>query len=327
MKTFDQRTLDSTGAFLIGQLEQLDRTMHMPLQSFTWSRDINVRSDVGMGDDFSSFTNMAMAGTGGLDPAAKAFVGKSTTNLPSVAIDIGKTPSPLIPWGMELGYTVFELESAIKIGQSVDEAKHTALRTKYQQDADIMVYLGDTTIPNAYGLWNSPQVTNVADVVNGTSGFKPWTSKTPDEILADVNELLYSVWAATAFTHCPRKLALPPQQFAYLVSQKVSSAGNLSILQFLKDNSISLAQNGVPLEIVPQKWLTGTAFGGFGPASGGKNRMVAYTQQYDLVRFPMVPMMSLPLQLKGIYQLVPYISKFGLVEFVYPETIAYRDGI
>src|SRR5206468_13081290 len=39
-------TVDSTGAFLIGELERLDQTLHMPLAAVTWTRDINLREDV-----------------------------------------------------------------------------------------------------------------------------------------------------------------------------------------------------------------------------------------------------------------------------------------
>ena len=43
MMTYDQMTIDSTGAFLIGQLERLDQTLNEPLVEFTWSRDIDIR--------------------------------------------------------------------------------------------------------------------------------------------------------------------------------------------------------------------------------------------------------------------------------------------
>lgn len=336
-RTYDQATADSLGAFLVGQLELLDRTIHEPLQDFKWSRDIDVRSDVTMGHDFSSFTNSAMASVGGINPLKKAFISKDSTTLPNVALDIGKTASPLIPWGLELNYSIFELESAQLLGQGIDEQKHSSIKKKFQQDADIQVYLGDTDIPNAYGLLNSPQVPTTGLVQqagsssptgNTTSTY--WVDKTADIILEDVNLLINSVWAATGWTKCPRKLGLPPQQLAYIISQKVSSAGNISILQFLRDNCIALQENGTPLQIVAIKWLTGTApatgvANPLGPAT--TNSMVVYTQEYDLVRFPMVPMIGLPNQFKGAAQIRPYVAKLGLVEFVYPETIGYAQGI
>jgi hypothetical protein len=45
--------VDSTGAFLIGELERLDQTLHMPLAAVTWSRDIDLREDVTLADEFS----------------------------------------------------------------------------------------------------------------------------------------------------------------------------------------------------------------------------------------------------------------------------------
>jgi hypothetical protein len=326
-RTYDQATVDSLGAFLVGQLEQLDRTIHEPLQDFKWSRDLVTRTDVTMGHDFSSFTNMAMASVGGINPLKKAFIGKDSTTLPNVAIDIGKTASPLIPWGLELNYSFFELESAQLLGQGIDEQKHFAIKRKFQQDADIQAYLGDTDIPNAYGLLNSPQVPTTGNVENGGSGSSTlWTTKTADQILGDVNTLINAVWAATGYTKCPKKLGLPPAELAYIVSQKVSSAGNISILQFLRDNCISLQENGTPLEIVAMKWLTGTNNGNaLGPAA--TDSMIVYTQEYELVRFPMVPMIGLPNQFKGASQIRPYVAKLGLVEFVYPETVGYAQGI
>ena len=333
MRTYDARTIDSTGAFLIGQLEVLDRTIHEPLQEFTWSRDINVRSDVTMGSDFSSFTNSAMASVGGINPTKKAFISKESSTLPNVSVDIGKTASPLIPWGLELGYSIFELESSMQLGQSIDDQKFTAVRMKHQQDTDIQVYLRDSEIPNAYGLVNSPQPPTSGNVAQagassptGNTTSLKWIDKTPAAILQDVNTLLNAVWQATGFTFCPRVLLLPPAQFSYISGALISNAGNMSILTYLKQNSVSLAVNGVELDIRPLKWLTGTSNGNaLAPAAA--NRMVAYTQRYDLVRFPMVPMQGLPVQFKGAAQIRPYVCKLGLVEFVYPETVGYADGI
>lgn len=55
--------------------------------------------------------------------------------------------------------------------------------------------------------------------------------------------------------------------------------------------------------------------------------MVAYTKDPMYVRFPMVPLTRTPLEYRGIYQLTTYYGKLGEVEFVYPETVGYADGI
>ena len=75
MLTFDQRTVDSTGVFLVGELERLDQTMHEPLASVTWSRDIDLRSDVSIADETSSFTNSTFAAAGGAQNTAAKLAG------------------------------------------------------------------------------------------------------------------------------------------------------------------------------------------------------------------------------------------------------------
>jgi len=330
MRTYDQRTIDSTGSFLIQQLEQLDRTIHDPLQTFTWSRDINVRTDATMGHDFTSFTNSQMASVGGIDPTKKAFISKDSSTLPNVAVDIGKTGSPLIPWGLEIQFTIFELEAAmLTTGGSIDEQKFNALKKKHQQDTDIQVYLGDSGIPNAYGLLNSPQVSTGAVAANGSGSSTLWINKTPQQILQDVNATLTAAWAASGYEYCPSKMLISPTVFGYLSTTIISIGGvggGMSILTYLEQNSISLRTNGKALELVPCKWCTGTNNGN--PYGVNATDMyLVYTQEYDLVRFPTVPMVGLPVQFKGAAQIRPYVCKLGLVEFVYPETLYAAYGI
>ncbi|EPL9764192.1 TPA: DUF2184 domain-containing protein, partial [Klebsiella pneumoniae] len=100
----------------------------------------------------------------------------------------------------------------------------------------------------------------------------------------------------------------------------VSSAGNQSLLTYLETNTIAYHQNGRPLNIRPVKWAKGRGV-------SNSDRMVFYTNDKKYVRFPMVPLMSVPIQYRGLYQLVTYYGKLGAVEPVYPETLAYVDGI
>jgi hypothetical protein len=319
MMTFDQLTIDSTGAFLIGELERLDPTLHEPLATVTWGRDIDLREDVTVADEVSSFTNSTFASPGGINPAGKAWMNTDTNAITGVALDIGKTTNPLYLWGMELKYTLPELASAQKIGRPIDTQKYDGLRLKYQMDIDEMVYTGDTTY-GKYGLFNNTVVSTTNVAATGTGSTTQWANKTPDQILADVNEILTTTWTNSGFAVVPSELRVPPPQYGYLVSQKVSSAGNISVLEFLRANSISNAANGRPLNIQAVKWLTGLG-------AGGLDRMVAYTRDRDRVRYPLVPLQRTPLEYRSIYQITTYWGRLGCVEFVYPETISYRDGI
>lgn len=325
MMTFDARTVDSTGAFLIGELERLDQTLHEPLVSVSWSRDIELRDDVAIGDEVSSFTNSTFAAAGGINPRGKSWIGKDTNAISGISLDIGKTATPLHLWGMELSYTLPELESSQRLGRPIDVQKYDGLKLKWQMDTDEQVYVGDTELTR-YGLLNSPLVTNVANVVTGFNATPQWTTKTPDQILADVNELITSVWQASGWAVIPSELRLPPMQYGWLVSQKVSDAGNVSLLKFLQENNIA-SSNGQKLNIQPLKWLIGRGIGGTPGVLGTVDRMVAYTNDKNRVRFPMVPLQRTPLEYRSIYQLTTYFGRLGSVEFVYPETVGYRDGV
>lgn len=312
MLTFDQATVDGTGVFLVGELERLDQELNMPLVGYTWSRDVQLREDVSIADDISSFTNSTFAAAGTPNPNGKNWIGKDSTAIAGPSVDIAKTGFPLTLWGMELGWTVVELAAAAKVGRPIDTQKYDAMQLKWNMDTDEQVYKGDSQL-GVRGLTNylGAALTNAA---------KAWAASTPDEIRASINKVLSDAWAATGYTLVPRDLLLPPEQFALLSSIIVSSAGNQSLLSYLRENTIAYHQNGVPLNIRAVKWLKGAGV-------GGTDRMVAYTNDKKYVRFPMVPLLSVPIQYRGIYQLTTYYGKLGAVESPYPETMAYVDGI
>ena len=88
-------TVDSSGAFLIGELERLDQTLNLPLVGYTWTRDIQLREDVSIADDISSWTNTSFAAAGtGANPNGKNWVGKDSTAIAGVNVDIGKSGNP-----------------------------------------------------------------------------------------------------------------------------------------------------------------------------------------------------------------------------------------
>lgn len=335
--THDGRTVDSTGAFLVGELERLDLTLHEPLAAVTWGRDIQLREDVTTADEASSFTVSTYASAGGLGTGqgvgnGKSWIGKDSNQISRVSVDIAKLTQPLIPWGKEIAYTVLELESAAKLGRPVDEQKYKALQLAHQMEIDEMVYYGDT--PGAfYGLVNSNNrttsdaVTNLANVANGGQGSPLWTTKTPDEILQDFNEVLTSAWAATGWAILPSEVLLPPTDFGYISTQKVSAAGNVSILNYVLENNITARQGGSTLDIKACKWCIGTGVGGTVGTANGHDRMVVYTNDKERVRYPMTMLSKTPLQYDSIWHRSTYYGRLGVLEIVYPETISYRDGM
>ena len=331
VRTHDGRTVDSTGAFLVGELERLDQTLHEPLVSVTWGRDIDLREDVTIADEVSSFTVSTYGSAGGLGAGnsignGKAWIGKNTDQISGVGLDIAKTPNPLRPWGLELKYTIMELESAAKLGRPIDQQKFQALQLKHQMDIDEMVYVGDTSTTDK-GLLNATGVTPVNVVASAVTGSTLWSQKTPDEILNDFNTALTTVWAASAWAVLPSRVLIPPAQFGLLSTQKVSQAGNISTLKYIKENNVLAAAGQGQLDIFPLKWCIGAAVGGTIGTLGTGDRMVVYTKDKERVRYPMTMLQRTPVQYDSIYHKTTYFCRLGVVEVVYAQTIGYFDGI
>lgn len=338
--THDGKTVDSTGAFLVGELERLDQMLHKPLVAVSWQRDIDLREDVTIADEYSSFTKTIFGAPGGLGTGQgignkKGWIGKNTTQIGGVSVDIAKIPQPLNLWAREIAYTIPELESAAKLGRPIDEQKLEGLRLDHQLAIDEMVYIGDTTVQVssgqvATGLVNSPLVTpyNVATV----SGNTTWASKINaglyDAVTGDVNTLITTGWANAAYALIPGRVLLPPADYALITENKVSNAGNVSIMKYIQENNVYTRSTGRPLEVFPLKWLNGAGAGGtVGTGGAGHDRMVAYTKAYDRVRYPMTLLNKTPLQYDAIWHKTSYFCRLGCLELVYPESVVYADGL
>jgi hypothetical protein len=324
--TYDQATMDSAGAFLIGELERLDPMIHEPLVSVTWMRDIDLRTDVQMGDESSSFTLSQFGSVGTPNSSLGiSWASANTTTMARTTLDISKTVNPLDLWAAEVAYTVPELRSAELLGRPIDAQQLTALNLKHQMDTDQLVYIGD---PNkgTTGLCNNASVTTTL-VAAGASGSTLWSQKVPEEILADFNSMLTSAWKASGYAVVPNQVRIAPVPFGYISTEVVSTAGNRTIMNFITEENILKAEKGINLDIKSLKWLDKANINGPTGSAASSDSMICYTREQRFVRYPMVPLAALSPQFQGIWIKVPYYGRLGVIEFVYPETAAYRTGI
>jgi hypothetical protein len=318
------KTQDSTLAFYINQLDAFDPTLHQPLTNVTWSRDIDLRTDVSMANESASFTRQGFASTGTLSTGSntagasqgggKPWLNPNSNTMPAVAVDSERVVQPIRLLGQEITYTSVDLERSQLTGAPIDTQKLQALNVMYQMFIDEQVYVGDAAV-GAKGLINNGNVTV------GTAYSNAWSSAGggADVVLSDVNASLNTAWAASGYAVCPDSLLLPPSVYAYLTGAKVSSAGNMSILEYLKANSLATSVNGAPLRIAPLKWAANAGV-------GNATRSIYYSKAADKVRFPLVPIRRETAYYQSIRYTAPYIWGMGEVEVIYPETVLYRDA-
>ena len=341
VKTFDKATggtkfVDTSGAFLIGELEKLDQTLHMPLMNTTWERDVAIRTDITVADEVASYTlsNFGIPnGTAApsLIPGDKrSVISTVSTQVPEIAVDTAIVKNPLIPWGEGFAYSQHELASSAQVGRPVDTQKIRALNLDYQLQMDAQCYRGWTG-NNTFGLTNNTAAVTPTNLPNGVSGLSRWANKTQNEILTDLAYMLYQPWAASGFAVRPNRLLLDPQNWNLIATIPVTTAGGKSILAYYLESYN--AQAGVtPLQILPLKWLTGAGAGGTLMQPNTVNRAIAYTKnggswQEEYVRFPYVALQRTPMQFDGLWMKGYYWSRLGTVEITYSETLAYYDGL
>ena len=209
------KTRDSSLAYFVNQLENLDKRLYEPLVAVSWGRDVKLRAGITMSNESTSFIRSAFAAAGSLQNTTgnMPWISAETTAIPGVSVNGEKVVLPLRLLAREISYTSVELERSQLTGQPIDVQKIDAMNVLYQMNTDQMVYIGSSDV-GATGLINDAGVT-ANTVAAGISGSTLWVNKTPDEILADVNSELAAVWLAAGYAVCPGKLLLPPAQFSY----------------------------------------------------------------------------------------------------------------
>lgn len=311
-----QKFVNDSYAFLEKQLELLDPKIKEPLSGTDWPRDMPVRTGGGFVENVSVI-DVTYASTGGEDDAL--FV-ENGNDIPVMQADFNKEASKVFNFQeyMRIGYV--EQQKFRKLAYSLEDTMNKGIRLHLDKVMDKNVYLG---FPREHttGLLNNAGITR-STAPAGAAGTATWATKTPDEILEDVNAILSAVWTANdcATDALPNHILVPVAQFGMLVTRKVSHDSERSILTYILENNLTNQQGG-NLVISPSKFCTGIG-------SGSTDRMVAYINHEERIRFSQtVPLQRLQTEIANMSFNTPFVSQFSEVQFIYPSTVRYMDGI
>lgn len=321
----DAAGINSGQAFLTGELERMEPELNQPLATTTWARDIYAVTGGGYADfSSSSFVEYANAATN-----QWGIIAGSANNIPvvqgNITKDVWKTHNFMNM--IRVPFLDQERMSALNVRRSLSEIFEDGLRLNWNFAIQQSVYLGFSEFGTT-GMLNNPSVISSLVAQNAGATSRLWVNKTADEILKDVNDLIYAVWVASEFTLYPNQINLPTAAYNTIATRIVSQAGNQSILSYLMQNNIaSLA--GEPLVIVPCRQCNGI---GLPLSTGGQNtnRMVAYRNDKKYLNFDMnVPLYRLYTSQdpSAVAYMSPYFGQFSEVKVKYTQTIAYRDGV
>ena len=322
MKAFRGNAWDaatSSGmAYLVGELEKIDPTIREPLTSLTWQRDIVAKTGGGWVEHTSTFdVEYASSGANG-----NSIVAPGATAIPIMQVNTNKNLFKVSTFMHAMHVPFIDQAKLKQIGRNLEDLLDKGIKLNYNKTLDLNAYMGFAEAGTT-GLLNDPQVA-VYSAAEGAAGATQWDKKTPDEILHDINNALNDAWAASEYDMCgmPNHILIPPKQYAYIVAQKVSEAGNVSILKYLLENNIAVEQGG-DVVVAPCRWCIGAG-------SGKKDRMMVYVNDEEKVNFdltvPLTRAFTQPSAERAAY-ITLFAAQIGQVKFNYYQPVAYHDGI
>lgn len=312
----NDRMVNDAYAFLEKELEKCDPKVLEPLTATLWPRDMPVKTGGGFLENVSRIA-VDYASTGIGEDALQFNMGN---DIPVMQADFNKDASRVFSWAQYLRISYIEREKFNKVARNLEEVLNKGIHLAFDHFCDLNVYKGFTKVSST-GLLNNASVTRVS-AATGASSQTDWDHKTADEILADINAALTAVWSANEMADdaLPNQILIPVYQFGQLVTRKVGTTGDKSILTYIEENNIVTKQKK-NLEILPCKYC-------YHAGTSSTDRMVVYINDVEKIRYHQtVPLKRLNTEIADLAFKTPYVAQVSEVEFLYPTTVYYVDGI
>lgn len=222
--------------------------------------------------------------------------------------------------GTSYGYNLDEIRAASMAGKPLTARKAFAARRANDEKVESLAWWGDPT-NNIQGLLRHPNITSALAAATGTGTTTTWSTKTADNILADLNALVTGIINLTSEVEAPDTILLPVSQYAYISQTPRSSTSDTTIKDFF------LAHNGYVTEIHPLLELASVdpAIVGGGDST---DIAVAYQKSPDVLTLEIpLPFTQLSPQERNLEFVVNCWSKCGGVIVYRPLAIYIMEGI
>ena len=317
----DAAGIASGQAFLTSELEKRDMMVRTPLTSFTYTRDLPIR----VGGGWAEFVSAMQVGYGITGGSGDGVMTAASANgIPMIQADFSKGlfKTHMIAAGTRVQW--IDMQRGNMTGRNLDSLLRDGLRMTYDKHMDENAYVGFAAYGTT-GLLNNPDALVTDAAATGSSSGTTFKSKTPDQILQDINDAILTAWeqAEWDLDAVPNHILMPYEQYNYLATTRVSELAEKTILTFLLENNVA-KQNGSDLFIGATAWCKGAA------ADGSDDRMVVYCNKERYIAMdelvPLTRAMTSPNTQYFCYD-TAYAGNVSEVEVFYDQTVVYVDGI
>ena len=323
--------------FLQSALELIEPKLVEPLQSITHERDLPIKVGGGFPEQLTAWaSNYASSGGGTF-----GLQGTVNTDISIAQADVTKGVWPTFNWAQGFTISYIDLERMVFAKKNGNQPPFTlqqlyenSVRTTWRKALDMVAYFGYLGNPGLVNNTSAPAYV----VPSGGTG-TTWATKTPAQILADINFGLNATVKNSGFDAqkgMADTLLLPYTQFAAL-TQPMNTAANISILQYVRENCVSAQAFGnkerFKIYSLPDPWISGQGIGNtnaVGVQGNGLDRAIFYRKDEDnlMLKLPtvMTPAMTIPTE-RGPGYSTFFVGCIGAVMFLRSTTMAYADGI
>jgi len=303
-------------SFLIRQASLIEPTVYaMRYQEIQYASLIPV--DTSAPEWIQSVTYFSMDGVG----QAQWFHGNAN-DVPKVELTREKFETGVSMAAIGYGYTLEELGTAQLLGMNLSADKATLARRSAEEKIDQIAFGGDA-LKGFTGLVNASTPTATTAPADGTGSATTFVSKTPDQILRDINGQLTGIFTGTLGAEIADTLLLPYSVLLDLSTRRIDAVNQTTILEWVERNNIYTRTTGQPLTIRGVFGYLDTA------GASSTKRMVAYRRSPEVLKMHLpMPFRFLPAWQTGPMKFdIPGIFRVGGVDIRRPKAVRYLDGI
>lgn len=246
-------------------------------------------------------------------------------DLPRVDVAGKQFFSPVHELGASYGWNIKELRAAMMAKLNLNARRAIAAREAILRKEHKLALFGDT-LTGLPGFLSNPNISVVTAADNG-SGATEWSAKTPDQILADMNNAVGAIMTLTNGVEKPNTLLLPVDEYVRVSTTRMTDGATETVLSFFLKTQAALGAID-KVYALPELTEPTAGWASLGVSFDEPKLMVVYNR--DPMKLSMQvasDFETLPVEERGLDNIVNCMESFGGVLIYYPLSVMVVEGI